>query len=58
MVVVKINVVKSIKRVKLIETDGSSRHEIIMQTPKTKTSKRIVPIPSLLIPMLKKHMAL
>lgn len=37
MVSMEINVIKIIKPVKLIEANGSSRHEIKMQTPKSKT---------------------
>ena len=51
----EVKVEKTIKRVKIIESDGSSRHEVITQAPKSKTSNRIVPIPSTLIPVLKEH---
>ncbi len=51
----EIKVEKSIKRVKIIEADGTSRHEIITQSPKSKTSNRVVPIPSNLISILKEH---
>lgn len=51
----EVKVEKTIKRVKIIESDGSSKHEIITQPPKSKSSNRIIPIPSSLIPILKEH---
>jgi integrase len=51
----EIKVNKSIKRIKLIDEDGSKGHKIITQSPKTKYSNRIVPIPSTLISVLKEH---
>jgi len=51
----ELSVNKSVKRVKLIKSDGSFRHEIRIQTTKTKNSNRIVPIPSSLVVTLKEH---
>jgi integrase len=51
----ELRVEKTIKRVKIIEADDTSRHEIILQAPKTKKSQRTVPIPSKLIPILEEQ---
>lgn len=46
---------KTIKRVKIINSDGTKKNKILIQPPKTKNSNRIVPIPSELVPILKEH---
>ncbi|WP_371414833.1 tyrosine-type recombinase/integrase [Caloramator sp. E03] len=51
----EVRVNKSIKNVKIIASDGTSKREIIEQTPKTQTSNRIIPLPSNLINILKEH---
>jgi integrase len=51
----EIKVQKTIKRVTLIENDGSRKTEVILQPPKSKNSNRTVPIPSSLIPIIKEH---
>ena len=51
----EINVNKTIKRVKIINSDDTKQNEILIQPPKTKSSNRIVPIPSDLVPILKSH---
>jgi len=51
----EITVNKSVKNVKIIESDGTSKRKIIEQSPKSKTSNRIVPIPSTLIHVLNEH---
>lgn len=52
----EVNVNKSIKRVKIINSDGTYEYKFLVQSPKTKSSLRVVPIPSSLIPMLKEHL--
>lgn len=52
-----INVEQSIKSVTIINADGSRKYETKEQPLKTKNSTRTVPIPSNLIPVLKKHEA-
>jgi len=51
--VVKIN--KNLKKIKDIKKDGSYKYKMIVQPPKTKRSKREVPIPSKLIAPLQKY---
>lgn len=52
----EIKVEKTIKRVKIFNTDGNSEgHKILIQSPKSQTSNRIVPIPSDLIKIIKSH---
>lgn len=51
----EITVNKTIKRVKVIESDDTSQTKTLVQKPKTKSSNRIVPIPSKLIPILKEY---
>ena len=51
----EITVNKTIKRVKVIESDNIRQTKTLIQSPKTKSSNRIVPIPSKLIPVLKEH---
>lgn len=51
----EIRVTKTIKRVKIINSDNTKENKILVQPPKTKSSNRIVPIPSDLIPILKEH---
>lgn len=51
----EIKVNKTIKRVKIINSDNTKENKILVQPPKTKSSNRIVPIPSDLIPILKEH---
>lgn len=46
---------KTIKRVPLIEKDGTRKYKIIEQEPKTKSSIRTVPLPDNLIKELEKH---
>ena len=46
---------KIIKRVKVMNSDNTKENKILVQPPKTKSSNRIVPIPSDLIPVLKEH---
>jgi integrase len=50
-----VTVNKTIKRVKIFDTAEKFHNEIVIQSPKTKSSNRTVPIPSNLIPVLKKH---
>ena len=52
----ELHVTKALKNVKIIERDSTYRYEQILEVPKTKNSKRTVPIPASLIPMLKKYM--
>lgn len=54
----EIDINKSIKNVKLISADGTSKRKIIEQSTKTTSSDRIVPIPSKLIDILEEHQAL
>ncbi|WP_041710846.1 hypothetical protein [Clostridium pasteurianum] len=52
----KLKLKKTIKRIKIFNDDGNSDgHKILIQTPKSKTSNRIVPIPSNLIKIIKSH---
>jgi integrase len=52
----EIDVTKTIKRTKIFDNDGNLKgHEIIIQPPKSKSSIRVVPIPSNLIKILKSH---
>ncbi|WP_125153142.1 tyrosine-type recombinase/integrase [Clostridium rectalis] len=51
----EVTVNKSIKRVKIINADGTYEYKFLVQTPKTKNSIRNVPIPSSLTPVLKSH---
>lgn len=51
----ELNVVRSIKQVSIISADGSREYKTIIQTPKSKTSMRTVPIPSALIVTLQEH---
>ncbi|MCH3962940.1 MAG: site-specific integrase [Clostridium sp.] len=51
----EITVNKTIKRVKVIESDDTRQTKTLIQKPKTESSNRIVPIPSKLIPILKQH---
>ncbi|WP_346913914.1 site-specific integrase [Clostridium sp.] len=55
----KLKVTRSIKRVPVIDeiTNNKRKYEIVEQTPKTKNSIRTVPIPSKIIPVLKRHKA-
>lgn len=53
----ELEVKQSIRRVELIDSDGSKESKIILQPPKSKNSVRIVPIPSNIIPILKEHQA-
>lgn len=50
---VKVN--KALKTVKVISADGSGKRELLENSTKTKTSNRVVPIPSNLINLIKKH---
>ncbi len=50
-----ITISKNIKKVRDIVSDDSYEHKIIIQTPKTENSVRIVPIPEPLIAVLKTH---
>ncbi|ABS34788.1 tyrosine-type recombinase/integrase [Clostridium botulinum] len=54
----EIKVTKSIKRVKIIENDGTGKRKTIEQSPKSIKSNRVVPIPSKLINALEEHKAL
>ncbi|WP_333861668.1 hypothetical protein [Clostridium sp.] len=38
-----------------MNSDNTKENKILVQPPKTKSSNRIVPIPSDLIPVLKEH---
>jgi integrase len=51
----EIKVDKTIRRVTIINSDGSRNTEVILQSPKSKSSNRTVPIPSSLIPVLEEH---
>lgn len=53
----EIRVEQAIKAVTIINADGTRKYEIREQALKTKNSVRIVPIPSNLITLLKKHKA-
>lgn len=50
-----LKVKRSIKQVYIIAADGTKEYKTIEQSPKSKNSIRTVPIPSSLIPVLKKH---
>lgn len=50
-----IEVVQTLKPVVLIDGKGNRTYKIMVQPVKTKNSKRIVPIPTSLIPLLEKH---
>lgn len=50
-----LNVNKALKQVNVVADDGSRSCQLLMQTPKTESSNRTVPFPSVLIPVLKKH---
>lgn len=50
-----LKVQRSIKQVKIINADETSEYKTIVQTPKTKSSYRTIPIPSTLVPILEKH---
>lgn len=50
-----LDVVQTIKPAILIDAKGNRTYEIIEQTTKNKNSRRNIPIPSSLIPLLKKH---
>ncbi|QQK07731.1 site-specific integrase [Miniphocaeibacter halophilus] len=50
-----LNVNKVLKQVNVVDNDGTRHAELLMQTPKTESSNRIVPIPSVLMKELKKH---
>lgn len=52
-----VSVSKTIKRVPIIEKDGSRKYKIIEQEPKTKSSIRIVPLPDNIVTELEKHRA-
>ena len=54
----EVSVSKNIKLVRDIEKDGTYSYKTVIQTPKTKSSIRRVPIPTALIPALKKHIQL
>lgn len=51
----ELTVNKSIKKVKIISADGVGERKFVEQSPKTKTSNRIVPIPSNLIKVIEEH---
>lgn len=51
----QLKVERSIKLVNTISTDGSKEYKTLIQTPKSKSSIRTVPIPSSLIPILEEH---
>lgn len=53
-----LKVQRSIKQVKVIASDETSEYKTLIQTPKTKTSIRTVPIPSSLVPILENHKTL
>jgi len=53
--VIKIKKNKNLKKIKDIKKDGSYKYKMIVQPPKTKRSKREVPIPSKLIAPLQKY---
>ena len=50
-----VSVSKTIKRVPIIEKDGSRKYKIIEQEPKTKSSIRIVPLPDNIVSELEKY---
>lgn len=52
-----VSVSKTIKRVPIIEKDGSRKYKLIEQEPKTKSSIRIVPLPDNIVAELEKHKA-
>ena len=45
----------TVQRVKNIDKDAKSKTKLIISIPKTPSSKRIVPIPNFLIPILRKY---
>lgn len=51
----EVTVNKSIRQVNIISREGTKEYKTILQSPKSKTSNRIVPIPNSLIPILKQH---
>lgn len=51
----ELHVKSSLKKVSIIESDDVRSYKTIEQTPKSQSSIRTVPIPSTLIPILKKH---
>ncbi|MBY0756950.1 site-specific integrase [Clostridium sardiniense] len=50
-----VSVSKTIKRVPIIEKDGSRKYKIVEQEPKTKSSIRIVPLPNNIVSELEKY---
>ncbi|WP_039657605.1 tyrosine-type recombinase/integrase [Clostridium tyrobutyricum] len=50
-----LSVKRSIKNTSIMQSDGSKKRKTIIQVPKTKNSLRTVPIPSKLIPVIKRH---
>jgi integrase len=51
----ELRVERSIRQLNIINADGTKEYKTIIQTPKSKSSIRTVPIPSSLIPVLKEH---
>lgn len=51
----ELHVTKSIKKVSVIENDNTRSYITIEQEPKSQSSIRTVPMPSTLIPIIKKH---
>jgi integrase len=51
----QVKVTKTLKKVKVISADGSGKRELLENSPKSKTSNRIVPLPSKLAELLKEH---
>ncbi|MDR1533315.1 MAG: site-specific integrase, partial [Clostridiales bacterium] len=52
-----LKVSKTLKRVRKIERDGSHTYATVVKPPKTKTSARVVPIPTSVIVPLRRHIA-
>lgn len=51
----ELKVERSIRQVNMIAADGTKEYKTIIQSPKSKSSIRIVPFPSSLVPILKVH---
>jgi integrase len=52
----QVKVTKTLKTVKVILSDGSGKRELQENSPKSKTSNRVVPLPTNLANLLKEHM--
>ncbi len=50
-----INVCKTLVRIRLKDSPDGKKTQLSVQTPKTKKSSRLIPIPDCIIPILKEH---